>query len=117
MMKLSDESIQKLADTISDEVFAIISERGQYLDAVMNTMDHAITTIIGDVSPELSAKLGDMIMEKIGIVHTHEPYAKFNIWKTRYEALYRYVKKTYAESYVDGMEYDIQRTYYEDDIT
>lgn len=108
-MKLSEESTQKLADVISDEVFAIISERGQYLDAVMNTMDHAITTVIGDVSPELSGKLGDIIMDKMGIVHDQEPYAQFNIWKTRYEALYRYVKKNYAESYVDGMEYDIPR--------
>ena len=113
-MKLSDESTQKLADTIADEVFEIISERGQYLDAVMNTMDHAITTVIGDVSPELSGQLGDMIMEKIGIVHDQEPYAQFNIWKTRYEALYNYVKKNFAESYVDGMEYDIQREDYSD---
>jgi len=111
-MTLSNESTQKLADSIADEVFAIISERGQYLDAVMNTMDHAITTVIGDVSPELSGQLGDIIMEKMGIVHDNGPYEKFNIWKTRYEALYRYVKKTYAESYVDGMEYDIQRSDY-----
>lgn len=111
-MKLSDESTQKLADVISDEVFEIISERGQYLDAVMNTMDHAITTVIGDVSSELSGQLGEIIMEKIGIVHDQEPYAQFNIWKTRYEALYNYVKKNYAESYVDGIEYDIPHVDY-----
>ena len=113
-MKLSEESTQKLADTIADEVFAIISERGQYLDAVMNTMDHAITTVVGDVSPELSGKLGDLIMNKMGIVHDNEPYSEYNIWKTRYDILYRYVKKNFAESYVDGIEYDIQRMDYSD---
>ena len=113
-MKLSEESTQKLADVIADEVFEIISDRGQYLDAVMNTMDHAITTVIGDVSPELSGQLGEIIMEKMGIVHDNGPYQQFNIWKTRYEALYNYVKKTYAESYVDGMEYDIKHVDYTD---
>lgn len=107
-MTLKSESVQLLADTIAPQVFEVLSTDGRYLDGVMNSIEPAIQEVLGRVSPDLVGELGCLIVEKIGVIENNDPYAEFNIWKTRYEALYRYVKKNYAESYVDGAEYDIQ---------
>ncbi len=107
MSTLTDESTQKLAKAIAPAVFEYISEDGRYLDAVMNTIEPAIVSVIGHTSPELVGELGCAIMGMIGVPNDNDPYAQHNIWKTRYEILYRYVKATYAESYVDGAEYGI----------
>lgn len=110
-MSFSEESIEKLADVTATRVFDVIVEDGRFDEAVMNAMPGAIRKVMGDVSPQLTGALGYEIMTRIGIMV--EP-PEFNLWKTRYEALYRYVKKNYAESYVDGMEYDIPRDDYSD---
>lgn len=107
-MSFSEESIRKLADVTASCIFDVIVEDGRLDEAVMNSMPSAIQKVMGDVSPELVGELGCEVMSRIGIVEENQPYSDFNIWKTRYEALYRYVKKNYAESYVDGAEYDIQ---------
>ena len=106
-MSFSDESIRKLADVKGQEVFDVLSTDGRYLDGVMNSMEPAIQDVMGRVSPELVGELGCEIMGRIGFIENNKPYSETNIWKTRYEALYQYVKKNYAESYVDGMEYDL----------
>ena len=113
-MKLTDESTQKLADTIAHDVFEVLSTDGRYLDGVMNSIEPAITEVIGKSSPELIGELGALIMDKITVMGECNPYAKHNIWKTRYEALYNYVKRTYAESYIDGAEYGMSHYIYED---
>ena len=46
-------------------------------------------------------------MAKIGVVS--EPSAE--VWRQRYETLYRHVKATYAESYIDGAEYGTSSLY------
>ena len=107
MSNLSQESTQKLAETIAPAVFEYMSEDGRYLDGMMNTIEPAIVSAIGHVSPELVGKLGVAIMDMIGVQGNNDPYATNNIWKTRYEVLYRYVKANYASDYVDGAEYGI----------
>lgn len=113
-MTLSNQSIHKLADTIAPKVFEILSDDGRFLDGTMNSIEPAIQEVIGRVDYTVSSELACLIMEKIGIVENSDPYADHNIWKTRYDTLYRYVKRTYAESYVDGAEYGIINTQLEE---
>lgn len=109
-MSFSEESIRKLADVAGRDIYEAIVDDGRLEEAVMNSLPGAIESVMGRVSPELVGELGCEIMSRIGITDSNE----FNIWKTRYEALYRHVKKNYAESYVDGAEYDIPRPDYSD---
>ncbi len=113
-MAFSDESTQKLAAAIAQQVFEYISEDGRYLDGVMNTIEPAIVSVIGQTSPELVGELGCAIMGMICIPSDPEVYQD-DLWKTRYERLYRYVKKNYAESYIDGAEYGSVNIYYNGD--
>ena len=106
-MSLRQESIQLLADTIAEDVFAVLCKDGRYRDGIMNSLPEAIAEVVGKVSPEVTGQLGAKIMDKIGIPQDNDPYADNNIWRTRYETLFRYVKNNYAESYVDGAEYAI----------
>ena len=106
-MSFSEETISKLADVTARDVFDELVDDGRLEEAVMNSMPMAIESVLGQVSPELVGELGCEVMSRIGITSAISPIEEFNIWKTRYEALYRYVKKNYAESYVDGAEYDI----------
>ena len=106
MSSFTQESTQKLAEAIAQQVFEYISEDGRYLDGVMNTIEPAIVHVIGQTSPELVGELGYAIMSMICIPSEPEVYQD-DLWKTRYERLYRYVKHTYAESYIDGAEYGI----------
>ena len=105
-MAFSDESTQKLAAAIAQDVFAYISEDGRYLDGIMNTIEPAIVSVIGQTSPELVGELGCAIMGMICIPSDPDVFQD-DLWRTRYERLYRSVKHTYAESYVDGAEYGI----------
>ena len=114
MSTLSQESVQKLAQVIAPQVFEYLSEDGRYLDGIMNTIEPAIVSVIGHTSPVLVGELGCAIFEMIGVIGENDPYAQNNIWKTRYEALYTYVKRTYAESYIDGAEYGVSQYGYED---
>jgi len=115
MSNLSQESTQKLAQAIAQSVFEYISEDGRYLDGLMNTIEPAIVHVIGQTSPELVGELGCEIMGLIGVQGNNDPYATNNIWKTRYETLYRYVKENYSTEYVDGAEYGIvERDFPED---
>lgn len=107
MSTLTDESTQKLAAAIAPAVYAYLAEDDRYLDGFMNSIQPAIESVIGKTSPELIGELGCAIMGHVGVNGENDPYAQHNIWKTRYEVLYRYVKETYAESYVDGAEYGI----------
>ncbi len=113
MSSFTQESTQKLAETIAQQVFEYISEDGRYLDGVMNTIEPAIVSVIGQTSPELVGELGCAIMGMICIPSDPE-VLQDDLWKTRYERLYRYVKSTYAESYVDGAEYGMMDTRFED---
>ena len=110
-MSFSDETISKLADVTANDVFDKIAADGRFLDVVMNSMPDAIQDVIGEASPQLIGVLGAEIMGRIGVIEEHNPYADNNIWKARYEALFNYVKQNYAESYVDGAEYDMMSTY------
>ncbi len=114
MSTLSQESVQKLAQTIAPQVFEYISEDGRYIDGLMNTLEPAIVSVIGHTSPELVGEIGCAIYGLIGVVEANDPYAEHNVWKTRYEVLHRYVRTTYAESYVDGAEYGMMDTRFED---
>lgn len=105
MSQLSQESVAKLAQVIAPQVFDYMNEDGRFIDGVMNTIEPAIVSVIGHVSPDLVAELGSSIMDMISVPDINDPYAKNNIWKTRYEVLYRYVKENYATEYVDGAEY------------
>ena len=113
MSQLSQESVQKLAQVIAPDVFEYISEDGRYLDGIMNTIEPAITSVIGHVSPDLVGELGCLIMDMIGVddIKTNNDDS---IWRERYERLYNYVKLTYAESYVDGAENGINGSYEND---
>lgn len=104
-MTLKSESVQLLADTIAPQVFEVLSTDGRYLDGAYNSIESAIQEVLGRVSPDLVGELGSIIIGKIGVIESNNPYAENNIWKTRYDTLYQYVKRTYAESYVDGAEY------------
>ena len=106
-MSFSQESIRKLADVTAREVFDKVTEDPRFDDVIMNSLPEAIYDVMGDVSPELVGELGCEIMGRIGVIDQNGPYAENNIWKTRYEALFNYVKKNYAESYVDGAEYSV----------
>ena len=106
-MSLREESLDLLADTIAEDVFAVLCKDARYRDGIMNAMPEAITEVIGKVSPEVIGQLGVRIMDKVGVPRDNDPYAENNIWKTRYHTLFRYVKNNYAESYVDGAEYVI----------
>lgn len=108
-MTLSNESTSKLAETIASDVFEVIKYDDRYLQGIMNALPSAIEDVIGKVSPELIGELGSMIMDKVGVAEPCHPYDKDNIWKTRYETLYSFVKRTYAESYVDGAEYGVSQ--------
>ena len=91
-----------------------MAEDGRFLDGVMNTIEPAIVSVIGHVSPELVGELGCAIMGLMGVPANSDPYAENNIWKTRYEVLFRYVKANYADSYVDGAEYGMMSPRLED---
>jgi hypothetical protein len=106
MSTLSQESTQKLAEAIAQQVFEYISEDDRYLDGVINTIEPAIVSVIGKTTPELVGELGCAIMGMICIPGDPEVYQD-NLWKTRYDRLYSHVKRTYAESYIDGAEYGI----------
>lgn len=106
-MSFSEESISKLADVTARDIFDKIEADGRFCDIVMNSMPDAIRDVIGDASPELIGLLGCEIMGRIGIVEENDPYSNNNIWKARYEALFNYVKRNFAESYVDGAEYNM----------
>jgi len=110
-MKLSTQSLNLLADAIAPDVFEELSDDGRYMDGIMNSIETAIVQVMGRVDPDLVGELGVRIIDKIGIVDAGEPA---EVWKNRYETLYRYVKNTYAESYVDGAEYAIMGYGYED---
>ena len=84
-----------------------VTEDPRFDEVIMNALPEAIYDVMGDVSPELVGELGCEIMGRIGVINQNGPYAENNIWKTRYEALFRHVKKNYAESYVDGAEYSV----------
>ena len=114
MSTLSQESVQKLAQTIAPQVFEYISEDGRYIDGLMNTLEPAIVSVIGHTSPELVGEIGCAIYGLIGVVEANDPYAEHNVWKTRYDALYSYVKRTYAGDYVDGAEYGMMNPYNEE---
>lgn len=103
-MSFSEESIRKLADVTATRIFDVIVEDGRLDEAVMNAMPGAIQKVMGEVSPELVGELGCEVMGRIGIVDD-------TVWKTRYDALYRHVKKVYAESYIDGAEYSYSYGY------
>ena len=103
-MTLSSDSTRQLADTIAPAVFEYLSDDGRYMDGIMNSIEGAIVHVCGKVDPELVGELGVLIMDKIGIVDDTPCYEE--VWRRRYETLYTYVKKHYAESYVDGAEYD-----------
>ena len=104
-MSFTKESVEKLADVIAPRVFEELCTDGRYMDGLMNSMESAIIQVLGRTSPELVGAIGAAIIDRIGVVGECHPYADNNIWKTRYETLYQYVKRTYAESYVDGAEY------------
>ena len=104
MSNLTEESTRKLAEAIAPQVFEYISEDGRYLDGVMNTIEPAIVSVIGQVTPELVGELGCAIMGMICVPSSTEAFED-DLWKTRYERLYRYVRTQYAESYVEGAEY------------
>ncbi len=53
-------------------------------------------------------------MGMIGICEDESTSIETTIWKSRYEALYRYVKQNYASDYVDGAEYGQMGTMYGD---
>jgi hypothetical protein len=106
MSNLTEKSTQQLAEAIAQQVFEYISEDGRYLDGLMNTIEPAIVSVIGQVTPELVGELSVTIMDMICIPSDPDVYQD-DLWKTRYERLYRYVKHTYAESYIDGAEYGI----------
>ena len=115
MSNLSQESTQKLAESIAHQVFEYISDDDRYRDGIMNTIGDAIHSVIGETSPELIGELGGAIMGMIGVVTINNPlYAEHNNWKRRYETLYRHIKENYAESYVDGAEYGMMDTRFEE---
>lgn len=113
-MTLSSESIDKLVDNIVHDVFHLISSEPRYTETIMNLLPGTITEVIGDTSPQLIGELGVKIMDRIGVTEDNNPYAEHNIWKTRYETLYRYVKQNYASEYVDGAEYGNMGSVYGD---
>ena len=81
----------------------------------MNSLPGAITEVLGETSPELIGELGSRIMDRIEVRRgSNSPYDDTNIWKVRYNTLFQYVKKTYADSYVDGAEYGVNGTMYGD---
>ena len=104
MSTLTQESTQKLAAAIAGQVFDYISEDGRYLDGIMNTIEPAIVSVIGQTSPELVGELGCAIMGMICVPSSTEAFED-GLWKARYDRLYRYVRTQYAESYVEGAEY------------
>ena len=109
-MSLSNESIEKLVDNIAQDVFHIIKQNPLYKEGVMNPLPSAIQEVIGDTSPELIGELGSRIMDRIGV----ECYPDAEIWKNRYETLYRYVKRTFPNDYIEGIEYGDYVTMYGD---
>ena len=110
-MSLSNESIEKLVDNIAEDVFHIIKSDPLYKEGIMNNLPGAITEVIGETSPQLIGELGVRIMDRVGVdTGSSSPYDQNNIWKVRYETLFRYVKRTYADSYVDGAEYGVNGT-------
>lgn len=113
-MTLSSESIDKLVDNIVHDVFHLISSEPRYTETIMNLLPGTITEVIGETSPELIGELGVKIMDRIGITEDNNPYAEHNIWKTRYDTLYRYVKNNYAAEYIDGAEFGLGVTMYGD---
>ena len=107
-MSLSNESIEKLVDNIAEDVFHLIKDDPRYKEGIMNNLPGAITEVLGETSPELIGELGVRIMDRIGIDRgPNTPYNQNNIWKVRYNTLFQYVKRTYADSYVDGAEYGL----------
>ena len=111
-MSLKSESIQLLADTIAPEVFSYIREDDVYVSGLMNAIPYAIQEVLGEVSPDLIGELGVLIMEQITVPNTKD---LDGAWERRYKTLYAYVKKNYAESYIDGAEYGSVNIYYNGD--
>jgi len=104
MSNVKEESLNLLANTIAPEVFSIVSEDDRYISGLMNSLPSAIEGVLGKVSADTISRLGVRIMDKVTVPNTEEVES---IWRARYEALFRYVKENYAESYVDGAEYYI----------
>ena len=108
MSNLSRESIERLADAIAPEVFEQLKKEPHYTEGYMNAIGYAIEEVIGKVKPEVIGELGCAILGRIGVYES-------NLWKNRYQALYRYVKTNFAEEYIDGAEYGNVNIYYNGD--
>ena len=115
-MSLSTESITKLVDNVSYDVFHLISSDPYYTETIMNLLPGAITEVIGDTSPELIGALGISIMNRIEFVGEDDggDNKAAKVWEERYRSLFRYVKNTYASEYIDGAEYGQMGTMYGD---
>ena len=104
-MKLSSNSIDRLAEEIAPKVYRLMGGDIRYAEGLQNSIVSATSEVMGDADPRIVGSVANRIIDMIGVIGSDS--ASADIWKSRYETLYRYVKTNYAESYVDGAEYGI----------
>ena len=98
-MKLSSNSLDRLAEEIAPKVYSLMCNDLRYVEALQNSVVSATSEVMGDIDPRIIGNVANKIIDMIGVDDDSL------VWRDRYETLYRYVKTHYAESYVDGAEY------------
>lgn len=67
-MALSDSTIQRLADALSDDVAQFISEDERFFDLMVELIPDAIRDKLGDVDDMVAAELSMCISERIRLI-------------------------------------------------
>ena len=67
-MALSDSTIQRLADALSDDVAQFIAEDERFFDLMVELIPDAIRDKLGDVDDMVAAELSMCISERIRLI-------------------------------------------------
>ena len=67
-MALSDSTIQRLADALSDDVAQFITEDERFFDLMVELIPDAIRDKLGDVDDMVAAELSMCISERIRLI-------------------------------------------------
>lgn len=105
-MTLSTKATNKLADTLAEKVKDRIYQSEVFIDMMHDMVPNIIQSIMGEVDDDVLFEVSMSVMDRIFLT-TLQPQdtSEAAMWEDRYKSLFRYVKKTYAESYIDGAEY------------
>ena len=67
-MALSDSTIQRLADALSDDVAQYITEDERFFDLIVELIPEAISAKLGDVDDQVAAELSMCISGQLRLI-------------------------------------------------